>query len=283
MAQRKATITAEDLDRSERQGSGGQNEFWPTVNQHEGLTLPKAHITQREVTDALELAMNELDPGGRVNAFRQVLTAFFAGDASKFAILPFAHYAWTDDDDGNPFNRVPEAKKALALLDAIVAEMPDGEMATTIAARKERYAEAVESVSTEVDGKRNVDEERLAQIIIESDKAGEPFWTDSTEFIQNVDGVITIDSALDYGVLVDTKLISVQETAGGGARVNVATGKYWFEAVDRLEEIGSFPAATELLRQRISKPRKPQRKLGAGMAAFASKADAEDEKGSDES
>jgi len=247
--------------RARSEASEKANPFWGLVNLAREIRLPKPHLTQSEIVDSIEAGMAEMDEAGRASAFRQVLTGVISGEFSQYAVLPFGHFATSSlkDDDGKERtrNRTPEARRLMAVIDALQAEMPED---SEFVQRNAAYSEAVESVREE-DGK--VDESRLTALILEADKADQPFWTDSREFIR--DGEVS-GSSLSLVDLAMAGAVTVQETGGGGSKAFVAGGKYMAEAVDKLADAG-FEKAAELLRSRTQRRQSPA-KLGKGLSAL---------------
>lgn len=254
----------------------GSNSFWDTVNVAKKVHLPKAHLTQPGVVTEISTAMADLDEPGRVSAFRQVMTGVIDGSFSQYALIVFAHHAQTtikkdgtvllDEKTGQPrlFNRVPEAKRFLAVLDAIVEEMPED---SPVRAQKARYSEAVKAVRGDEESAR-VDENQLAQMIVAQDEAGDPFWVDSREFLKRDEAdIVVVGSRLQLADLVRTGLLSVEKTKGGGYRVFVARKADMPAAIDRLEDVG-FGNGAKLLRERTQQ-RKQNKSGFAGLAKLS--------------
>lgn len=284
---RKNTPTADDVrriarDRVERQESRGSNPFWDLVNEGEEIWLPKPHLTQPDVVARIEAGMEAMDEKGRWGAFQQVLTGVVEGRFSQYAVLPFGHYSVftvkkdgevvkNDDGSDRTGNNTAIAKRLMSVIDAIIVEMPED---SEHRERNDKYATAAESVRDEETGR--VDDDRLAQLILEADKAGDPFWTDSREFIQNGEVEGSAMSLLD---LATAGVISVRETERGGSKVFIAKRDDLPSAIDNLSEAG-FEAGAELLRKRTQR-RKSGTKLGSGLSALVgvgadTKDDAED-------
>lgn len=246
------------------------NEFWDQVNKTvalaEEVRLPKPHLTQPEAVVEVERLMGDLDEPQRAIVHRQVLTGVVEGVYSQYAALPFSHFAWGEGSNAEGayrYNRAPEAKRLMAVIDAVIAEMPED---SEHRARNDAYAEAVNSIREE-NGK--VDNDRLTQLILEADERDEPFWTDSREFFR--DGEVE-GSNLTLADLVVAGAITVLQ-AGGGAKVFVAKGNDLAQAVDNLKEAG-FVAAAELLQERTQRrPRSTgnggRRPTGKGLKGLA--------------
>lgn len=242
-----------------------QSPFWGLVSLAEEVHLPKPHLTQPDLVAQIETEMGEFDEAGRASAFRQVLTGVVEGRFSQYAVLPFGHFATSSfkDDNGEDRtrNRAPEARRLMTVIDAVIEEMPEN---SEYKQRNAAYSEALESLHDEESGK--VNDDQLRDLIIGADKAGEPFWTDSTEFIH--DGVVE-GSAMTLTDLAVAGVISVQETGGGGSKAFIAGGKYLPTAIDKLAEAG-FEDAAELLRSRTQRRQsKSTSKLGSGISALA--------------
>lgn len=265
----KNAPTAKDMSRKamaevDRQTTAAKksNPFWDLVNLAEEVRLPKPHLTQSDLVAQIERGMAGMDAAGRVSAYRQVLAGVVEGRFSQYAVLPFGHFAVTEVDDkeadapARTRNRTPEARRLMAVIDAIIAEMPEGSSHRQLNAK---YADASASVRGE-DGK--VDESRLTDLILAADKAGEPFWTDSREFIRN--GAVS-ESSLSLADLAVAGVLSITKTESGGVKVFVAGGSHLPPAIDRLAEAG-FENASKLLRERTQRR---TTKIGSSLAALA--------------
>lgn len=258
--------------------------FWGTVNLAEEIVLPKPHLTQPDVTTKIEEAMASLDERGRVSAFRQVLVGVAEGRFSQFALLPFGHNAWTTnrDDDGNEtrdksgelqkHNRMGETRRMLAVMDAIVAEMPDD------AEPKKHYAAYGRVVDELRDDSGSTNDDRLVDLIREADEAGQPFWVDSRDFI--FEGQIK-DSKISLADLVKARVLSVSATERGGTKIFVANRKDIPGAIDALASSG-FTSAADVLRERT---RERPRNIGSSLSSLvglSSQSSSEDEDADEE-
>ncbi len=271
MTTKKSAATDEELATLAKNGVGAEAmSFWDVVGLAEQLWLPKAHLTQPDVISELEGAMGALDEMSRVNAFRQVLTGAMEGRYSQMAIFPFAHFAWTKNEDGTHRNRIPEAKRFASIVDAIVAESAEDSL------QRRRQAAYAEMTANLRDESGHLDENRLVQAVIETaERSDEPFWVDSAEFI--FEGEVR-ESDLQLSDLVRAGAISIEGTAGGGTKVHVAGGQYMTSAVDRLEEAG-FTEAAKVLRVKTQRKQHTPA-VGAGLRSLVP---ADEESSSDDS